>query len=171
MIGAGTVINPILKVVTTIAILGAVYLFIVRPILDTTEDAIGRADRQLSENFANQDRTQRQMDLANSKNSALGDAQGLRAGSQAWTAAANEIVRCVKRAGGDLRAMKACARFADGASDAQFDRNFALPYADSLELQGDTVGAQQVRECVERAGYGVAPMKRCRDLADRLLFG
>lgn len=37
MIGAGTIINPILKVVTTVAILGAVYLFIVKPTLDTTE--------------------------------------------------------------------------------------------------------------------------------------
>ena len=38
MIGAGTVINPIIKIVTTIVILGAVYLFFVKPALDTTED-------------------------------------------------------------------------------------------------------------------------------------
>ena len=37
MIGAGTVINPIIKVVTTVAILAAVYFFIVKPSLDTTE--------------------------------------------------------------------------------------------------------------------------------------
>ena len=43
MIGAGTVINPILKIVTTVAILGAVYLFIVKPTLDTTEDITNRA--------------------------------------------------------------------------------------------------------------------------------
>ena len=40
MIGAGTVINPIIKIVTTVAILAAVGFFIVRPILDTTENAI-----------------------------------------------------------------------------------------------------------------------------------
>ena len=39
MLGAGTVINPILKIVTTIVVLGAVYLFIVKPILDTTNNA------------------------------------------------------------------------------------------------------------------------------------
>jgi len=39
MLGAGTVINPIIKIVTTVAILGAVYLFIVKPTLDTTNDA------------------------------------------------------------------------------------------------------------------------------------
>lgn len=43
MIGAGTIINPIVKVVTTALILGAVYLFIVKPTLDTTEDITDRA--------------------------------------------------------------------------------------------------------------------------------
>lgn len=37
MIGAGTFINPLIKVVTTVLILGAVYLFFVKPGLDTTE--------------------------------------------------------------------------------------------------------------------------------------
>ena len=39
MLGAGTVINPILRIVTTVAILAAAYLFIVRPVLDTTDNA------------------------------------------------------------------------------------------------------------------------------------
>jgi hypothetical protein len=43
MIGAGTIINPIIKIVTTVIILGAVYLFFVKPALDTTEN--------ISENF------------------------------------------------------------------------------------------------------------------------
>jgi hypothetical protein len=38
MIGAGTIINPIIKIITTILILGAVYLFFVKPALDTTEN-------------------------------------------------------------------------------------------------------------------------------------
>ena len=38
MLGAGTVINPIIKIVTTVVILGAVYLFFVKPALDTTEN-------------------------------------------------------------------------------------------------------------------------------------
>ncbi len=40
MLGAGTVINPILKIVTTVAILAAVHFFMVKPILDTTDNAI-----------------------------------------------------------------------------------------------------------------------------------
>jgi hypothetical protein len=43
VIGAGTVINPIIKIVTTVVILGAVYLFFVKPALDTTEDISDRA--------------------------------------------------------------------------------------------------------------------------------
>lgn len=38
MLGAGTVINPIIKIITTVVILGAVYLFIVKPTLDTTSN-------------------------------------------------------------------------------------------------------------------------------------
>jgi len=43
MIGAGTIINPIIKIVTTVAILAAVYFFFVKPALDTTEDITNRA--------------------------------------------------------------------------------------------------------------------------------
>jgi hypothetical protein len=39
MLGAGTVINPIIKIITVVAVLGAAYLFIVKPILDTTNNA------------------------------------------------------------------------------------------------------------------------------------
>jgi hypothetical protein len=39
MLGAGTVINPIIKIITTVLILGAVYLFVVKPALDTTNNA------------------------------------------------------------------------------------------------------------------------------------
>jgi hypothetical protein len=39
MLGAGTVINPIIKIITVVVVLGAVYLFIVKPVLDTTNNA------------------------------------------------------------------------------------------------------------------------------------
>ena len=47
MIGAGTVINPIIKIVTTVAILAAVGIFIVKPVLETTENAVEGAGRQI----------------------------------------------------------------------------------------------------------------------------
>ena len=43
MLGAGTVINPIIKIVTVVAILAATYVFIVKPVLDTTESTIDRS--------------------------------------------------------------------------------------------------------------------------------
>ena len=51
MLGAGTVIGPILKIVTTVVILGAVYLFIVKPVLDTTDDVIDRSFDAFDESF------------------------------------------------------------------------------------------------------------------------
>jgi hypothetical protein len=39
LLGAGTVINPIIKIVTTVAILAAVYFFILKPVFDTTNQA------------------------------------------------------------------------------------------------------------------------------------
>jgi hypothetical protein len=44
MLGAGTIINPIIKIVTTVAILAAVYFFIVKPIGDTTSNAFDAFD-------------------------------------------------------------------------------------------------------------------------------
>ena len=51
MLGAGTIINPIIKIVTTVAILAAVYFFIVKPTLDTTEDAIDTSFGAFEESF------------------------------------------------------------------------------------------------------------------------
>lgn len=42
MVGAGTFINPLIKIVTTIAILAAVYFFFVKPVIDTTNDAFDK---------------------------------------------------------------------------------------------------------------------------------
>ena len=57
MLGAGTVINPIIKIVVTVVVLGAVYLFIVKPILDTTNNAfdlVGNAFDDLPTQAQNQ---------------------------------------------------------------------------------------------------------------------
>ena len=51
MLGAGTIINPIIKVVTTVIILGAVYLFFVKPALDTTKDITDSVNESISGSF------------------------------------------------------------------------------------------------------------------------
>ncbi len=49
MIGAGTIISPIIKIVTTVAILGAIYLFFVKPTLDTTENISNSISENISD--------------------------------------------------------------------------------------------------------------------------
>jgi hypothetical protein len=52
VIGPGTVINPIIKIVTVVAVLAATYFFIVKPVLDTTESAIDRSFDAVDDSFA-----------------------------------------------------------------------------------------------------------------------
>ena len=51
MLGAGTVINPIIKIITTVVILGAVYLFIVKPALDTTNNVVNESLGAFNDSF------------------------------------------------------------------------------------------------------------------------
>jgi predicted PurR-regulated permease PerM len=43
MLGVGTIINPIIKIVTAVAILAAVYFFILKPVLETTDNVVDRS--------------------------------------------------------------------------------------------------------------------------------
>jgi hypothetical protein len=169
VIGAGTIINPIIKVVTTVVVLGAAYLFIVKPVLDTTDKAIDSAGAQFQQSQS--DAAQLSDDIALS--SAQSRAQGYESSLQnTWPAAAREIKACVRDAKGNADAMDRCAEFGlTAAHTLQSDYNFANSYADSLDSQGKTADADRVRDCVERAGFKVGAMQRCRDLADKLLFG
>ncbi|MFL5869799.1 MAG: hypothetical protein ACJ75R_01865 [Solirubrobacterales bacterium] len=169
MIGAGTVINPIIKVVTTVAILAAVYFLIVRPILDTTNDAIDKGS-QLGQNAIRQGE---QAIHDSNVSSARGQLQSYEQSLQSsWPAAARAVRACAQKAGDDLGALNHCVGFAQRVIRAvQSDRSFALSYADSLSAEGDAAGADKVRQCVKQAGFETAAMQRCRDLADHLLFG
>jgi hypothetical protein len=169
VIGAGTVINPIIKIVTTVAILAAVGIFIVKPVLDTTEKAIDEAGRQVKASQQASQRAGDEFDLEFARNRAESFAQSLQS---TWPAAARELRSCVKRAGTGAGAMERCdERGQRLVHTVQSDRSFALSYADSLAAQGDGAGARRVERCVKGAGFKPAAMQRCRDLADDLLFG
>ena len=161
MIGAGTIINPILKVVTTVAILAAAYVFIVKPVLDTTEnisDNVSRSTQQARDDF----------DLNFAKDRAESFASSLR--SQ-WPEAAREVTDCVRKADKDAKAMERCDDFGhELITQGQSPRNFSLSYADTLKTQGKSAEAAQVERCIEAANFDVRKIQRCRDLADRLLF-
>jgi hypothetical protein len=169
VIGAGTIINPIIKVVTTVIVLGAAYLFVVKPILDTTDKAIDEAGQQFrqSQSEAAQLSDDIALDHAVSRAESYGGSL-----ESTWPAGAREIRSCVRDARGDARAMERCAEYGQTiVHTLQSDYNFANSYADSLDSQGRSAGADQVRECVDDAGFKAGAMQRCRDLADRLLFG
>ena len=105
MIGAGTIINPILKIVTTVAILGAVYLFIVRPVLDTTEEISGRAFDATSQFGSDFDKAFESIpDTAKIQ----GQVQKALNRSGASNKDANKLLTCIQRAGGDVDKMTRC---------------------------------------------------------------
>ena len=169
MLGAGTVINPIIKIVTTVVVLGAAYLFIVKPVLDTTDKAIDSAGAAIDKAKADSADAvaDSQLDFARSRSQSF--AQSLQGN---WPAASREIRDCMQEAGDELAAVKQCESFAEKlVHTVQSDRNFALSYANSLDAQGDPAAARRVEDCVKDAAYAPAAMQRCRDLADQLLFG
>jgi hypothetical protein len=98
MIGAGTVINPIIKIVTTVVILGAVYLFFVKPALDTTEDISNSINESISGGF-------------NSFDDAFDEAQdvGVTIPEPSNQKATNKLMSCVQSANQDVDKLQRCA--------------------------------------------------------------
>jgi hypothetical protein len=108
MIGAGTFINPLLKVITTVAILAAAYFFIVKPALDTTEAVSDNISESVNfDNFDDLDSSvQPQIEHAVKK------AQKLQENAQAASAAqinnANKLLNCISNASGNVNAIQRC---------------------------------------------------------------
>jgi hypothetical protein len=172
LLGAGTIISPIIKVVTTVAVLAAVYFLIVKPILDTTESVVNDTTRNVGNSVQQGAQQASQAQIEAERNSATSYANSLLAGSQPWPEASKAVLNCIKKAGDDVVKLARCENLGRSiTSGVLSDRNFAVSYADSLESQGKTSEAAQVRSCVEKAGYEAKPMDKCRALADKLLFG
>ncbi len=168
MIGAGTIINPIVKVITTVAILGAVYLFVIRPVLDTTETLTSQVGEQTRRALAGANAQSKGFDLSFAHDRAESFASSL---SSSWPEAARKVRDCVRQANADVKSMQRCDDFGhELVTEGQSPRSFALSYADSLSSQGKAAEAGQVENCVDDAGFDVGGVRRCRDLADRLLF-
>ena len=168
MLGAETVIGPILKLVVSVAILAAVGIFIVKPILDTTEEISGQVNESVRSSIEQSNNAGDDARYEAARSRATSYAQSLQS---TWPAGAREIKRCIARAN-TLGPMERCATLGQRlVHTVQSDRNFALSYADSLEAQGNPTDADRIRECVREAGFQTAAMQRCRALADDLLFG
>lgn len=106
MIGAGTFINPLLKVVTVVAILAAVYYFAIRPVLDTTEDITNRTFDAVNPALES---SQEQI------KEALRQAEQSTPGSQSFSYQVSgppkqvkRVLDCIQRAGNDVARLQAC---------------------------------------------------------------
>ena len=113
MVGAGTFLNPLLKVVTTIAILAAVYFFLVRPILDTTEDISGQINNSVNRGLDQAAKAQRQAHLAEKQAQQQGDQSFSIQASGLTLKQAQKIQNCVQNAGQDTAALQACGELAN----------------------------------------------------------
>jgi hypothetical protein len=99
MIGAGTFINPLFRIIVAVVVLGAVYLFIVKPILDTTNNAIDRA-------FDNPALKQAEQ-LA--KRNGFDNFRVRIQSADPTPAESQRILRCMDRADGDVDKLQRCA--------------------------------------------------------------
>ena len=168
MLGAGTVINPIIKIVTTVAILAAIGIFIVKPVLDTTEEAIDKGiehSRQIQEGV-NQNISDAQIDSMRTQLQARSSSL-----ISTWPEAARELRACARDAGRDGAELERCQNLASRISGMLSPHNIATSYANTLTSQGDTAAADRIDECVADADFRPGPMSRCQELAEKLLFG
>ena len=168
VLGAGTIINPIIKIVTTVAILAAIGIFIVRPILDTTEEISNSVNESIrtTQPGVNESISSAQIDAARAQ-----IASRITALTSTWPEAAHELRDCARKAGRDGIALEHCQSLGSRLTGMLSDYNFASSYADTLSAQGNTAAANRIEECVDKAGFEAGPMSRCRELADELLFG
>jgi hypothetical protein len=172
MLGADTFVSALLRVGTTVAILAAVAFFLVKPILDTTEKVSHDVNSSVRRSLRQGERASQAASFHSARSTALSYAQSARAGSQPWLAASRAISGCVRSAGHDVRKVNACESFGRRiVTQTLSRRNFAVSYADSLASQAKSGDATRVRKCIHDAGFKPLPMLRCRNLADRLLFG
>jgi hypothetical protein len=172
LIGAGTIISPIIKIVTTVAILAGIYYFVVRPILDTTENITNNVTGNIAHSQQESNAQASAAEIESTRTSGASYGRSLLAGSQPWPEAAQAVLNCVKKAGDDIQQLNRCEALGQSITSGTLsDRNFATSYADSLEAQGKTAEAQQVRSCIDKAGFEKRPMAECRRFSDQLLFG
>jgi len=168
MLGAGTVINPIIKIVTTVVILAAVGIFIVRPVLDTTDKAINSVNDQINDAQHQAQQSSDDFDLNFARTRAQGYVNSLQS---SWPSAARLVKACIAKAETTTQ-MQHCASIGQRVVTVELgDHNTAVAYANSLDAQGDQAAADKVRQCVKAAGIRAAAINRCRNLADDLLFG
>ena len=108
MIGAGTFISPLIKVITTVAVLAAAYFFIVKPVLETTENVSDNVSSSFEsfddvEGFGQAN--QQTKDQAREAQRILESQQSA---ADAQIKEANKLLDCIADASGDVNAINNC---------------------------------------------------------------
>ncbi len=171
MLGADTAISGIIRLVTTVGVLVAVYFLVLKPVLHTTESISHDVNRSVNRATHEASVQQQRAQVSGERQRALSYASNALAGSQPWYQASRMLRACVRHAGNDLRKMHACANAGEHLTNLFSPRNISISYATSVAAQGNSAGATSIRTCVERAGFKLVPMLHCKDLATKLLFG
>jgi hypothetical protein len=172
VLGAETVIGPVIKLVVTVAILAAVGIFIVKPILDTTENISNQVNQSVRNSIQDSIHdTEQQTADTQSLSDRLATQSYVSALQGQWPAAARKVKGCLAHANSPTQ-LHQCRTLAERLTQTVLvDYLYAKSYADSLDSQGNQAAADRVQACVKRAGFGAAPMHRCRNLGHDLVFG
>jgi hypothetical protein len=107
MIGAGTFINPLLKILTTVGILAAAYFFIISPILDTTEEVSSGFNDSIGKSLeSTNDQIDRALDQAEKQSS---QSFAVPQTSSDSLKEANKLLDCIQRANQDVEKLQKCS--------------------------------------------------------------
>jgi hypothetical protein len=171
MLGADTVISGIIRLVTTVGILAAVYFLIIKPVLHTTESISHDVNHSVNHAAHAADVQAQRAQVSGDRQRALAYASSALAGTEPWYAASRMLKSCVRHAGNDARKMHACANTGEHLTTVFSPRIASLSYADSVAAQGNSAGAASIRSCVSKAGFKPVPMLHCKDQGYKLVFG
>ena len=112
----GNVTSGIIRLLVTVGILAAVYLFIVKPVLDTTENvsdtvnsSIQSANQSFETSFGPHSETSKALRRAN-KQVQIQITRSVRQAKHPGGDDPMKIVRCIQRANGDVDRMQLCAK-------------------------------------------------------------
>lgn len=112
MLGADTFISAALRIVGTVAVLAAVYFFIVKPVLHTTESVSRDISRSQSQAQRQVNRSIRQANIQSrrAERRALRQAHhAIRHAEKSTRVALPPVIRCIQRANGDVTKIQACS--------------------------------------------------------------
>jgi hypothetical protein len=120
-------LSAVLRIAGTVAVLAAVYFFIVKPVLHTTEKVSHDASRNARQSFHQSQRTQRQVQRNIRRAQRRANRAVRQAGLQAHQATihvqkavkgqanvsglpkeAQRVIRCIQNANGDVTKLQAC---------------------------------------------------------------